>query len=85
MLLNLTKYQQPDTDKTYLHVKDPFQSKYQWIINEREKVRIKKLKNPKAFIDYSQTIDYAYEYLEQYNQTKKSVNSVWWYDSRYGI
>ena len=51
----------------------------------KRKVWIKKLKNPKAFIDYSQTIDYAYEYLEQYNQTKKSVNSVWWYDSRYGI
>ena len=47
------------------------QRKYQFLINEREKVEIKKLKSPKAFIDYSQTIDYAYESLENYNPTKK--------------
>ena len=41
------------------------------LINEREKVGIKKLKNPKAFIDYSQTIDDVYENLEGYNPTKK--------------
>ena len=57
MLLNLTKNQQPDTDKIYLYVKDPFDSKCQLLINEREKVGIKKLKDPKAFTDYSQTID----------------------------
>ena len=43
--------------KIYLYVKDPFESKYQLLINGREKVRIKKLKNPKAFIDYSKTVD----------------------------
>ena len=32
---------------------------------------IKSLKNPKAFIDYSQTIDDAHENLEDYNPTKK--------------
>ena len=41
------------------------------LINGREKVGIKKLKNPKVFIDYSQTIDDAYETLEYYNLTKK--------------
>ena len=41
------------------------------LINGREKVRIKNLKNPKAFIDYSQTIDNVYENLEDYNPTKK--------------
>ena len=51
-------------------LKDPFESQYQLIINGREKVGIKKLKNPKAFIDYSQLID-AYENLEDYNPTKK--------------
>ena len=29
------------------------------------------LKIPKPFIEYSQTIDYAYEKLEDYNPTKK--------------
>ena len=68
--LNLIKYQQPDIDKIYLYVKDPFESKYQLLINGREKVGIENLKNPKAFIDYSQTID-DYENLEDYNPTRK--------------
>ena len=37
-------------NKIYLYIKDPFESKYQLIINRREKVGIKKLKNRKAFI-----------------------------------
>ena len=41
------------------------------LINGREKVGIENLKNPKAFIDYSQTIDDVYENLEDYNPTKK--------------
>ena len=32
---------------------------------------IKKLKDPKSFTDYSQTIDDVYENLEDYNPTKK--------------
>ena len=44
-------------DKIHLYVKDPFQSKDQLLSNGRRKVRTKKLKNPKAFIDYLQTID----------------------------
>ena len=41
------------------------------LINRREKVVTEALKNPKAFTDYSQTIDYVYENLEDYNPTKK--------------
>ena len=37
---------------------------------EREKVGIKKFKNPKAFIDYSQTIDDVYENMEDDNPLK---------------
>ena len=40
-LLNLIKHQRPDIDKRYLYVKDPFESKYQLLINGREKVGIK--------------------------------------------
>ena len=61
MLLKLIKYQRPGIDKIYLYVKDPFKSKYQLLINGREKVEIKELKNPKAFMDYSQTIEYVHE------------------------
>ena len=53
------------------NAKDPSVSKYQLLINGRGKVGIKNLKNPKAFIDYSQKIDDIYENLEDYNQTKK--------------
>ena len=53
VLLNLGKHQQPDIDKIYLYVKDPFESKYQLLINGREKRVIENSKNPKAFIDYS--------------------------------
>ena len=44
VLLNLIKNKCPDIDKIYLYFRDPFKSKYQLIINGREKVKIKKLK-----------------------------------------
>ena len=71
VLLNLIKHQRPDIDKIYLYVIDPFESKYQLFINGREVVGIENLKNPKALIDYSQTIDDVYENSKDYNPTKK--------------
>ena len=41
------------------------------LITGREKVGIEQLKNPKAFIDYAQTINDVYENLEDYNPAKK--------------
>ena len=41
------------------------------LIKGREKVRLENLTYPKAFVDYSQTIDNVYENLEDYNPTKK--------------
>ena len=55
-LLNLIKHQPPDIEKRYLYVKDSFESKYQKLVNRREKVGIKELKSPKAFIDYLQKL-----------------------------
>ena len=72
VLLNLIKNRRPDIYKIYLYVKGPFVSKYQLLINGRAKVGIKKSNNPKAFIDYSQTIDDVYEILEDYNSAKKT-------------
>ena len=71
MLLNLIKNQQPDIEKIYLCVKGPFESKYQLLINGIEKVGIKKLKSPNAFINYRQTIDGVHENLEDYNSINK--------------
>ena len=75
MLLNLIKHQikhqESDFDKTYLYLKFSFESQHELLINRREKVGIKQTKNPKAFIDYSQTIDDFNENLEDYNPIKK--------------
>ena len=70
MLLNLIKYQ-PDMDKIYLYIKDRFESKYQLLMDWREKVGFKRPKALKAFIDYLQTIDDVYENLEDFAPTKK--------------
>ena len=48
-LLNLI-YNQPDIDKIYLYAKDPYEAKYQYLINKRETVGLDHLKDPKAFI-----------------------------------
>ena len=72
MIFNLIKHQQPDTDKMYLYVTDPFESKHQLLINNsRKKVGITILKNSKGSADYSQTVDDVYENFEDYNPTRK--------------
>ena len=42
ILLNLIKHQRSDIVQSFLYVKDPFKSKYQFLINGREKVGNKK-------------------------------------------
>ena len=41
------------------------------LLIENKKVETKTIKNPKAFIDYSKTIDDVYESLEDYSPTKE--------------
>ena len=48
-LLNLIN-NQPDINKIYLHAKDPYEIKYQYLINKREKVGLDHFKDPKSFI-----------------------------------
>ena len=52
VLLNLIN-NLPDIDKIYLYAKDPYETKYQYLINKREKVGLKVNDDPKAFIEYS--------------------------------
>ena len=51
-LLNLIN-NQPDMDKIYLYAKDPYEPKYQHLINKREKVELDHFNDPKAFMEYS--------------------------------
>ena len=51
-LLNLIN-NQPDTDKIYLYAKDPYEAKYQFLINKSDSPGLKHFNDPKAFIEYS--------------------------------
>ena len=48
MSLNLIKNQQPDIDKIQLYIKDSFKSKYQLLIDQREKVGMEKNRKSKG-------------------------------------
>ena len=69
-LLNLIN-NQPDIDKTYLYAKDPYEAKYPFLINKREKVGLKHYDNPKVFIEYSNDMQDVYKNIEEYNPGKK--------------
>ena len=62
---------QPDIDKIYLYAKDPYETKYQYLINKREKVGLDHFDDPKAFMEYSNDMQDAYKNIEDYNPIKK--------------
>ena len=68
-LLNLINNQQ-DIDKTY--AKDPYEDKYQYLINKRESVALKHFNNPKVFIEYSNDIHSVYKNIDNYNLNKEN-------------
>ena len=59
-LLNLIN-NQSDIDKIYLYAKDPYEAKYQYLINKREKVGLDHFDDPKAFIEYSNDMHDVYK------------------------
>ena len=69
-LLNLIK-NQPDIDKIYLYAKDPYEKKYQYSINKREKVGLNHFNDSKAFMEYSNDMQDVYKNIEDYNPIKK--------------
>ena len=69
LLLNLIE-NQPDIDKIYLYAKDPYEAKYQYLINIREKVGLKRFNDPKAFIEYSNDMFDADKNIDEYNVDK---------------
>ena len=44
---------QLDIAKIYLYTKDPYETKYEFLINKRESTGLKHFNDPKAFIEYS--------------------------------
>ena len=68
-LLNLIKEQDYHNvfDKIYLYAIDLSEPKYEYLIKRREDAGIKNVNNPNAFIECSNTMDDAYEDIDNYN------------------
>ena len=67
--LNLIIHQ-PDIDKVHLNGKDPFEAKYQLLINKRKSTGLKNFNDSKVFIKYLKDMD-MYKNIEEYNLNKK--------------
>ena len=70
-LLNLMNNQQ-DIDKIYMYAKDPYEDKYQYLINKRESVGLKHFNDPKAFIEYSNALHDIYKNINNYHPDKEN-------------
>ena len=55
----------------YLYAKDPYEPKYQILINKRESTGLKHYGDPKAFIEYSNDMYDVYKNIGEYNPSKK--------------
>ena len=69
-LFNLIN-RQPDIVKIYLYVKDPYEAKYQFLINKGESTGLNYFNYSKAFIEYLNDMDDIYKKIEEYNPNKK--------------
>ena len=68
LLLNLIE-NQPNIDKIYLYAKDPYEAKYQCLINKRENVEIYHFND---FIEYSNDMYDVYKNIDDYNPHKEN-------------
>ena len=75
LLLNLIE-NQPDIDKIYLYAKDPYEAKYQYLINKREGVGINHFKDLKAFVEYSNDMCNVYRNINYYNSGKQNKRLI---------
>ena len=55
-----------------MYTKDPYEAKYQYLINKREGVGINHFKDPKAFIEYSNDMHDVYKNIDDYNPDKEN-------------
>ena len=67
-LLNLIENQRDN--KIYFDAKDPYEAKYQYLINKREGVGINHFNDPKTFIEYSNDMSDVYKNINNYNPEK---------------
>ena len=54
-----------------MYAKDPYEDKYQFLINKRESIGLKHFNDPKAFIEYSNDMHDVYKNINNYNPDKE--------------
>ena len=54
-----------------MYAKDPYEAKYQFLINKLERTRLKNLNDSKSFIEYSNDMYDLYKNVEKYKPNKK--------------
>ena len=54
-----------------MYAKDPYEAKYQLLINKRKSTGLKHFNDPRAFIEYSNDMQDVYENIDEYNIDKK--------------
>ena len=71
MLLNLIE-NRPDIDKICLYAKDPYEEKYQYLINKSESIGINHFNDLKAFIEHSNDMRDVCKNINYYNPDKEN-------------
>ena len=54
-----------------MYTEDPFEAKYQFVINKRESTGLKHFNDPKAFIEYSNDMQDVYKNIDECNADKE--------------
>ena len=75
LLLNLV-INPPDIYKIYSYAKDPYEAKYQYLINKRESVGINRFNDPEAYIEYSNDMRDVYKNIDEYNPDIDNKNLI---------
>ena len=53
--------------KIYLFAKDPYEAKYQFLVNKQESTGLKHFNDSKGFIEDSNDMDDIYKNIKKYN------------------
>ena len=63
-------------DKIYLYAIDPYEAKYQYLINIHEKVVKVHHNDPKAYIEHSNDMHDVYKNIDDYNPDEDNQNLI---------
>ena len=59
-----------------MYAKDPYEAKYQYLINKRKGVGVDPFNYPKVFIEYSNDMHDVYKNIDSYNLDKNNKNLI---------